>query len=364
MKTLEAFMTTHKTKTTFDDLINPYLLQLQELRLSWCHIQTMPKTKWICDDELGFCRISLFAYGLYFRHIKIPENMNTTDESVIALQQMLSDMYAMIALLMSPREQSNRSIDRFIKFFLSCCHRFDLSYYESADLSMWSNTGKFPSLLNITLQNVTFGPLRWYWEGTRERFIQTVKKVLVSMRKTATYFVKKLILMQKLNVMEWLKEALRVDEDEVSSGGYERMYYKYCSLNEVEQKFNMGTVMSAFTMKGFDDHVFFCRADKADEMTVYGVDLESFDDRRESCGLWFGKCAFENVEAAKGSRIAMQKLMVDYCLLLPYVEKEGSTFKKYYAIVYSDWDVRVGRMRSGKQLPSHSRKLFDRDVLP
>ena len=34
--------------------------------------------------------------------------------------------------------------------------------------------------------------MRWYWEGTRERYIQTVETVLVSMRKTTSYFVRKM----------------------------------------------------------------------------------------------------------------------------------------------------------------------------
>ena len=64
-------------------------------------------------------------------------------------------------------------------------------------------------MLNIAAQIKKYGPIQWYWEGTRECYIQTVKKVLVSMRKTTSYFVRKMIIMQKLTTIAWLKETLR-----------------------------------------------------------------------------------------------------------------------------------------------------------
>ena len=47
-----------------------------------------------------------------------------------------------------------------------------------------------------------------YWEGTSERFIGTLKAELVSMRRTAQYFGKKMTNLFKKNVLEWVNDRL------------------------------------------------------------------------------------------------------------------------------------------------------------
>lgn len=55
------------------------------------------------------------------------------------------------------------------------------------------------SLLNLTEQLEHFGPLRWYWEGVCERYIQIVKPYLIkNMRRTPSYFKKKLSMLHKM----------------------------------------------------------------------------------------------------------------------------------------------------------------------
>ena len=157
-----------------------------------------------------------FVYGQFFLHLKISENSNTNPICTIALQQMINSLHVMVACLMSNRTNSNFEDDRRVKFFLSCCHRFSLAYYGRGVTPFWASTGNFPSLLNINSQVSEFGPLRWYWEGTRERFIQTVKKVLVSMRRSASYFSKKLTIVQKLNVLSWIRMSIRRKKSKAS----------------------------------------------------------------------------------------------------------------------------------------------------
>ena len=64
-------------------------------------------------------------------------------------------------------------------------------------------------MLNLGEQVKDFGPFHWHWEGTHERFIQTVKVVLVSLWKITSYLEKKLVLIQTLNVLKWLNKELK-----------------------------------------------------------------------------------------------------------------------------------------------------------
>ena len=72
-----------------------------------------------------------------------------------------------------------------------------LSYEGKKDNTFWSIIGNFPSLFDLVEQVNEYGSVRWYWDGTREGFIQSVKKELVVMRRSASYFKGKIVLLQK-----------------------------------------------------------------------------------------------------------------------------------------------------------------------
>ena len=183
MQAMEEAFTHDMKKTEFENPVNPHLLEIASLRLDWLHMKPLPKTQWLAEDELGFSRISVFAYGLFFANIKLRGNSNTSTGALLAMRQMIVAMWVMVALLMSPRDPVIELIDRHIKVFLSCCHRYSHLFYSADTVPFWATTSNFPSLLNLTAQIKKYGPIRWYWEGSRERYIQHVKKVLVSMRK-------------------------------------------------------------------------------------------------------------------------------------------------------------------------------------
>ena len=190
----------------------------------------------------------VFVYGQFFLNMTLAESTNTTKSALVSIKQMIVSLNVMIALLMSPKDPVVHIIDRHIKLFLSCCHRFCQLYYHDDQDPFWATTQNFPSLLNLAVQIEKYGPIRWYWEGTRERFIQTVKKVLVSMRKSTSYFVRKMIIMQKLGTMEWLKEKLRKTTGKAKSD-YSNMYFRYENIHKIKHKFNNGGILSGLTTK-------------------------------------------------------------------------------------------------------------------
>ncbi len=70
-------------------------------------------------------------------------------------------------------------------------------------------TGNFPTLLCLGDQCHRHGPIWWYWEGTSKRFIQQLKKLLVTMRRTKKNVSGNLAKMHKMNLIDWLDERLR-----------------------------------------------------------------------------------------------------------------------------------------------------------
>ena len=124
-----------------------------------------------------------------------------------------------------------------------------MSYYSASVKPFWANTGNFPTLLCLSDQRKRHGPIRWHWEGTSERFIQQLKKVLIAMRRTPQYFAGKMRLMFRRNVMDWLNESMFVGDDEAVAKRKMRMHYHYHSSSDIETVFSNGRVISGFTLK-------------------------------------------------------------------------------------------------------------------
>ncbi|KAL7545464.1 hypothetical protein ACHAWF_008818, partial [Thalassiosira exigua] len=194
-------------------------------------------------------------------------------------------------------------------------------------------TGIFTSLLNLREQIAYHGDKRWYWEGTRERFIQAVKKMLSSMR----------------------------------CGDYSGKYYRYDSLATVKDKFSNGTILSGFALRDstgttYEDRLFIAYGNPGVEMSAVAISLRQFDEQENSCGLTYGKCQLGNEVTT--NRVGMEDRKVHYCLFLTLIEN-GRTFGGRYAIVivYDDWSVRTRCGPGGKHLPFFCSDLMGTDVL-
>jgi len=85
MLAFEEFLTDEDRKTPFEDLVNPYLLDIANLRLDWMHAKQLPKTQWLAEDELGFSRILTFVYGQFFLNMKLRETTTTSKAALLAI---------------------------------------------------------------------------------------------------------------------------------------------------------------------------------------------------------------------------------------------------------------------------------------
>ena len=261
------------------------------------------------------------------------------------MRQMLIALHVMVALLMSPKDPIVDVTDRHIKIFLSCCQRFNSLYYDGNDEPFWSLKSNFVSLLNLASQIPEYGPIRWYWEGTCESYIQTVKKVLVSMRKTTSYFMRKMEVMQKVTTISWLKDKLRKNGGRERSQ-YPRMYHRYESLDEVKESFESGDLLSGLTTKIDEDetlegHFWIVFGTKGRTISIVPVIIDKSQQSKLLCGLsYHGYRLGEDDDCISDlTRDELGEIVSDYCLLLPYSDDSETVFEKFYGIVFSDWDV-------------------------
>ena len=184
--------------TAFDRHVNLILKDIANLRLEWLKIKTFPPSQWLAEDVLGLSRIMPYIYSQFFLWFALPALSNVSTETCYAIRQVLNSLHVMTSMRMSKRDTDCDEIDLHIKVFLSCCDRLSKSHYGVNLEPFLFAKSNFLLLLNLPEQILNYGHLRLYWEGTRERFIQRVKKELKNHRKTSSYLEKKMILLQSL----------------------------------------------------------------------------------------------------------------------------------------------------------------------
>jgi len=357
MKAIHEFMTEHSLASKFENHVNTYLSEIASMRLSWCKVKTLPKKLWLGEDVLGFSRVMPFIYSQFFLGIKMPESDIVANETLVAIKQMIHSMHVMVSVLMSPRDPCINTIDRAIKIFLSCCDRFVRHYYDDDTEPFWASTGNFPSLLNLPQQIEFFGPLRLYWEGVRERYIQSVKCVLKSMRKTTSYFQVKLTLIQKLTLMSWLQQQVRNTNQKARS---DPGYYRYPNREEVVGKFKKGVPLSAFTLPNRPNKMYVAYGRMKSMVKYIEISFNVPNNAIEECGLYYANCQLSN--SANDTEIStseLRTLVGSNCLMLPY-QQRNRRFEHKYTMVFDDWDV-IGQT-STKCILSLCEQLFRCDV--
>ena len=367
---IATFVADHGKTPQFLDMINPHLVDIANLRLEWCKTKTFPKKQWLAENELGLARVLPFVYGMLILNINLPRQSNTTTKTQHAILQMINSLHVMVCTLMSPRDLGSDDIDAHVKLFLSCCHRYCLSYYSASVKPFWSNTGNFPTLLCLAKQRERHGPIRWYWEGTSERFIQQLKKVLVAMRRTPTYFAGKMRLMYRRNVIDWINESMFVSEEERMTKRQPRMYYHYHTPSDIIRYFKDGRVLSGFTLKSVTASditsekimIAFGNSRRSGRISMMGLNRVNKGNYVARSGLMYVECELDTddlwiLDESVGE---VESIINNYCLLLPLVQtNRGPTIK--YAVIFEDWDV--GDEYFVKSMPRISKECFEMNVL-
>ena len=54
MLTMDDAFTYEDNNSTFEELVNPDLIEIRNLYLDWLHVKTLTKTNWLAEDELVF----------------------------------------------------------------------------------------------------------------------------------------------------------------------------------------------------------------------------------------------------------------------------------------------------------------------
>ena len=194
----------------------------------------------------------------------------------------------------------------------------------------------------------------WYSrEGKDERQINSVKKVLISMRRTFTYRETKLRLIHKLKGLDLIADSFdKVFDKSASERHWFKGYHVFSSRQEVIDRLQMGKPLSCFTLQGSsaEVHVAFSEGEQ-EGSTISYLTLE-YDTTRSIIETGVHYCHFELKGSAPASPTVILNInknelrpkIVNYALVLPYVvqpnasSSDADVFRKF-TLIYPDWEV-------------------------
>jgi hypothetical protein len=206
----------------FCQIIHPLMIKISNMNLKWCFLNSFNEAKnykttgWIANNYLAFARLMLIFYR-YIRSV-VP----TTEPGLLQCEGMIQSGLCLFSYIMSQHNNDPNPIQEYTKLFLSCVDKFEETVYvPNGAIPIWKTRGNFLSLLNLPLQQEYFGNVRHFWEGERERFIQSVKPLLTKLRHSTSFLVTKLERLYQFAAIDYMLESI---PDRVISGKLDKSY--------------------------------------------------------------------------------------------------------------------------------------------
>ena len=249
MKSLITFvggwMKNERQHSYFCEDISEYMGKVKNMNLDWCKMESFIISKssgigtsgWVAENYLAFARLLPVIYG----HIpSLTDRLLVDNSDIICFTQ---SAFVCVYALMTSKDLPTTLISDHVKVFLSMSHNVsDNKEYP------WCKRGNIVSLLNLKDQMDTYGHIRLYWEGNRERYIQEVKPLMRNLRSTSSYFALKL---KQLHNSTSLCEVMgKMSLCKQVNGQVHDTRYKsfiiYDSVQEVESFLNTKNPVSVF----------------------------------------------------------------------------------------------------------------------
>ncbi len=119
-----------------------------------------------------------------------------------------------------------------------------------------------------------FGPLRDYWDGSHERYIQLIKQKLVNMHQTQSFMSGKLTKVHQSNVLGWMMHNL---DPPVAGLKMPRngMFPTYASKASIINHLMSGKIISSYHHPPHPKHniVTYCEAHKLPGLIVLQAEI-------------------------------------------------------------------------------------------
>lgn len=369
---VQRIMAKAKRKTKFNESFSIILHQLSSLKLEWMKCGVLPDSQWASENYVAIARIFSFLIGYYCHHFD-PYKGGITYNDIVLLQRLVNSFQMMIASLMRVDEKvTTDELDRNIKIFLSCWNHVEGAFEKI--LSATNNSGgddngegngiftkgNFLSLLNIPEQVSYFGPLRLFWEGNSEFYIQKIKKELDHVRFSLSFFERKLKRHQQSERLAFLRKQVKGTAEENKDWQGKR-FHRYKSVDEVDAVLQAGNVLSVIRFADSGESLFVSVGRNRDGKTKFvRISADVSCGISEICGLLYCEFRLDKDERSTvvfddAAKLEERLLSAEYGVLLSF----GGNNHPGHTLITDEWKTING---SGHlDFPVISTSLFSNE---
>ena len=354
----------------FGDYANSTLSELHDTGLDWCRMEKFMSGRlystggWQAEQYVAFARCMIIVYS------SIRDIVGNDEVGIDEHECMMQALLCMISRFMTGKDVCHMILLDYVKCFLSACDRFENTAFtlEKVD-PMWCNKGNFLSLLNLPMQVKTFGKLRLFWEGSRERSIQQIKPFLKKVRSTSSFYKTKL---HHMYVTQSLKN---LSEDGANEIGKEdpkyitrRTYERYLSFKiysehkDLLNHLDNHDILSTIIIKRDTTEIHYvCQKGETKERYVIIPIRFCDEDGFNKCGMWYAPIMIlKNNTLGTFTKKELNDMAHDFGLLCPCISKYPS-LRACYTAFTKDWYYRTNL--GSHELPVLSKEFFLNTIL-
>ena len=341
LEILSQFMKFHKKWTKFAKLINEMVEDVATLRLGFCKCEPLTNHDdfkgggWLAETYLGYSRFMVIIIG-YIDDI-LPQNTVGLTE----LKAFHQCLYSLLSHLMTRKQNDVSIISDHIKLFLSVAHYYEKAIGFPTNVSnvklfpLWYRRSNFVSLLNLPKQIEKYGPVRLYWEGHRERYIQVIKPILANKRTSVSYLQTKLKKVYKLSTFGNVLQN-KIDNEKVKD--YKRfedlkVYYNITKLNKKAKDFES---IGGIILQNKSNTVI--TIVKTENVFLGYEVIVQVSKMFYKCNLPFFPISLSEHPIMKFSNKSdIVNSTSDYVMIIPFIPGNSKTHSNGYAFLTKNW---------------------------
>ena len=282
---------------------------------------------------------------ILYRYIRFV--VPSTEPGLLQCEGMIQSGLCLFSYIMSQHNNDPNPIQEYTKLFLSCVDKFEEAVYvPNGATPIWKTRGNFLSLLNLPLQQEYFGNVRHFWEGERERYIQSVKPLLSKLRHSTSFLVTKLERLYQFAAIDYMLQSI---PNRIISGNFDKSYDRnsdfiiYKNLETVNQKILGKDPISGIQIlcdkdANLDSSNYYVAINHASIVKCFRFQFKQVEKGKIKCGHFYNEIDIFNLQATDyieyNSKASLTKDITHFLLLIPDLE-ENDVLK--YTIVSNEW---------------------------
>ena len=365
LEILSQYLKYHKKWAKFGKMMNELIDDVGSLHVGYCKCEPLTNQDdfkgggWLAETYLGYSRLMVIMTN-YLDIFLSPDTVGMNEIKLV-----IQTLYSLLSHLMTNDTISIDIISNHIKLFLATTHYYEQCIGFPTDAAnkrlfpLWYNRSNFVSLLNLPHQILHYGPLRLYWEGNRERYIQVVKPILINKRTTVSYLETKL---KKIYRLSTFKNMLshKISSKQIQSNKQNYDIKIYHCLQKVKEKIKLMESIGGIILRGSSNTI--CIIVKNRNIYL------GYEIKVVICNKFYkGNLPFFQILLKEENPTQFMTLEIvnnavkDYTLIVPFIPNDKAREKNGYAIITKNWKF----MNEFQQLMIYSpnsnylRKMID-----